>query len=189
MKTTVYTIYACIALIVLVTTFLTFITIPKSTKTFYITGVMLPQNLGSTDNISPVLQALNEASYGDQINLYVDSYGGDAYSGLTLYYAIVATKATVTINVLGHAMSAGAVILCATPNVKVLPGSVILFHSVQSEHGGLTLGDTMDDATYLLVQHLFTIYEGCRWLDSKAVDSIEDGKDVVVPASYFPGGN
>jgi ATP-dependent Clp protease protease subunit len=66
----------------------------------------------------------------EDIHLYVNSPGGDAYAGLAIYDAMQYVKPDVQTYCIGMAMSAGAMILAggAAGKRQVLPSSKVMIH-------------------------------------------------------------
>jgi ATP-dependent Clp protease protease subunit len=71
---------------------------------------------------------------GKEINLYVNSPGGDVYAGLAIYDAMQYIKPDVRTTCVGIAMSIGAVLLAGGAKGKraALPNAKILIHQVWS---------------------------------------------------------
>lgn len=63
------------------------------------------------------------------INLYIDSYGGDVYSGFGLYDFIQSLSVEVHISVTGCAMSAASIILMAGDHRYMYENSKLMLHS------------------------------------------------------------
>jgi ATP-dependent Clp protease protease subunit len=72
------------------------------------------------------------------INLYINSPGGSAYSGLAIYDTMQYIKPDVATTCVGMAMSMGAILLCAGAPGKrfALPNSKIMVHQGSSGYEG-----------------------------------------------------
>ncbi len=72
------------------------------------------------------------------ISLYINSPGGDVYSGLAIYDTMQFVKPDVSTTCIGIAMSMGALLLTGGKEGKrmALPNSKILIHQVWSPGGG-----------------------------------------------------
>ncbi len=64
----------------------------------------------------------------EPITIIMNNPGGDMYHGFAIYDAIVACRSHVTIEVLGHAMSMGSVILQAADERVMHPNSSQMIH-------------------------------------------------------------
>ncbi len=62
------------------------------------------------------------------LNIRLDSLGGDAYVSLLIYNRLRELKAKKTVQIDGVAMSGGSIIMCAGDIIKVNPGSLIMIH-------------------------------------------------------------
>ena len=71
-----------------------------------------------------ILEGLNS----DPITIIMNNIGGDEYHGLAIYDAVKACKSHVTIQVLGHAMSMGSIILQAADERIMAPNSRQMIH-------------------------------------------------------------
>lgn len=95
----------------------------------FVTG---PIEMGLANTFIAQLLFLESQDPEREINVYINSPGGDAYSGIAMYDTIKHVKNDVsTINV-GLAASAGAMLLCAGTKGKryALPGSYTMIHQV-----------------------------------------------------------
>ncbi len=68
----------------------------------------------------------------EPIEMYLSTYGGDAYSGLAIYDVIRACKCTVSIFAKGKIMSAGTLIFLAGDIRIAAPNTRFMIHSVSS---------------------------------------------------------
>lgn len=71
-----------------------------------------------------ILEAINQ----EPITIIMNNPGGDWYHGIAIYDAIKAAKSHVTIQVMGMAMSMGAVILQAADERIISPSSKFMIH-------------------------------------------------------------
>ncbi len=85
---------------------------------------------GAANLIVAQLLFLEAEDPDDDIRLYVNSPGGDAYAGLAIYDAMQYVKPDVQTYCIGMAMSAGAMILAggAAGKRHVLPSSKVMIH-------------------------------------------------------------
>ena len=95
----------------------------------FVTG---PIDMGMANTFIAQLLFLESQDPEREINVYINSPGGDAYSGMAMYDTMRHVKNEVsTINV-GLAASAGAMLLCAGTKGKrfALPNSYTMIHQV-----------------------------------------------------------
>jgi ATP-dependent protease ClpP protease subunit len=87
-------------------------------------------------------QVLTElrASAGGDVVVHLDSGGGDAFAGLSLYQLLRDHPGHVQVRVLGLAASAASVIMCGADEVVMSPNSMVMVH----EASAMTWG-TEDD--------------------------------------------
>lgn len=85
------------------------------------------------------VQAIIDQANGEQIDVYIDSGGGDIFAGSAIYSALRSYNGTVKIHVVGLAASAASVIACAGES-DIAPTAMIMVHNVSAE----TCGDYHD---------------------------------------------
>lgn len=71
-----------------------------------------------------ILEQLNK----EPITIIMNNLGGDIYHGLAIYDAIKICESHVTVKILGHAMSMGAIILQAADERLMAPNSRLMIH-------------------------------------------------------------
>lgn len=81
-----------------------------------------------------IKQALSEAN-GDDVEININSGGGDVFAGFEIYTAILTYKGNVKINVTGLAASAASVIMCAADSF-ISPVGMIMIHCSSCYAGG-----------------------------------------------------
>lgn len=88
------------------------------------------------DATSPndVTSALENAD-GD-IDVEINSGGGDVFAGSEIYTALKNHKGTVNVDIVGIAASAASVIAMAGDNVRISPTAQIMIHNVSSRQSG-----------------------------------------------------
>jgi ATP-dependent protease ClpP protease subunit len=121
-----------------------------------IKGVIVPNDEGwiydlfRIEHVTPakVEKAIAEAA-GEQLDIDINSGGGDVFSGSEIYSAIRAYKGPVQIHVVGIAASAASVIACAGKS-DITPTGQMMVHNVSS----YSAGDyhDMDKASEILKQ-------------------------------------
>lgn len=95
------------------------------------------------ESISPaqVMRAIEEAN-GDDLEVYINSPGGDVYSGSEIYTVLKEYPGNVTVKIVGIAASAASVIAMAGKRVLISPTAQIMIHNVSS----ISIGDYRDHA-------------------------------------------
>lgn len=91
------------------------------------------------------LVKMSEVS-NEPIEMYFSSYGGDAYACLSIYDAIRACPAPITIFASGKIMSAGAIIFLASDRRFAAPNTTFMIHSVSSGTEGTIKDQEIDVA-------------------------------------------
>lgn len=94
-----------------------------------------------------------------QINLYVNSPGGDVFDGITIYNSLKSHPADIAVTVQGIAASIASVIAMAGDTVEMAKGSMMMIH----EPFALVVGDASDmrkqaDALDLMGDSIAGIY-------------------------------
>lgn len=90
---------------------------------------------------SQVLKAIEEAN-GNELEVYINSPGGDVYAGSEIYTALKEYPGNVTVKIVGVASSAASVIAMAGKKVMISPTAQIMIHNVSS----VSIGDYRDHA-------------------------------------------
>lgn len=78
--------------------------------------------------------ALEQAS-GEPLDVYINSQGGDVFSGSEIYAALREYQGEVRLHVVGLAASAASVIACAGPS-DIAPTAQLMVHNVSCVSGG-----------------------------------------------------
>lgn len=82
-----------------------------------------------------VSKAIDEAM-GDELEVDINSGGGDVFAGSEIYTALKSYKGNVTIRIVGLAGSAASVIAMAGNKVMMSPTAQIMIHNVSSRASG-----------------------------------------------------
>lgn len=85
------------------------------------------------------VQTVIDKAMGQQIDVFINSGGGDIFAGSEIYSALRQYKGKVMIHVVGLAASAASVILCAAES-DITPTGMVMVHNVSS----VTAGDYHD---------------------------------------------
>lgn len=86
-------------------------------------------------------EAIREAN-GDELEVIINSGGGDVYAGSEIYTLLKEYKGQVTVKIVGVAASAASVIAMAGKRVLISPTAQIMIHNVKSA----SIGDHRDHA-------------------------------------------
>ena len=81
------------------------------------------------------VQAIIDKANGEQLDVYIDSGGGDIFAGSAIYSALRSYKGVVKIHVVGLAASAASVIACAGES-DIAPTAMVMVHNVSTETQG-----------------------------------------------------
>lgn len=79
-------------------------------------------------NFQPLIDVLNDAKYGDKVEIYIDSGGGKVLQGLRIIEAIKNSKAITTCNVERLAASMAADILFNCDYIVLNPNAKVIIH-------------------------------------------------------------
>lgn len=114
------------------------------------------------------LLKMTEMSH-DPIEIYLSTYGGDAYAGFAIYDAIRACPCDVSIFVSGKVMSAGVIIFLAGDIRVASPNARFMIHGVSSETGGKVKDMAVDinEAKFLDVRMLSIFTERSKMRNIK----------------------
>jgi len=88
-----------------------------------------------------IIQAIEQAG-GDDLDVYINSPGGDVFAGSEIYTALKEYPGNVTVKIIGIAASAASVIAMAGKKVMISPTAQIMIHNVMS----MAFGDYRDHA-------------------------------------------
>jgi ATP-dependent protease ClpP protease subunit len=140
---------------------------------FYISG-----QIDSPDNYIEWFDTIRHAKENDTVKLYINSYGGDMFTGIQFMRVLAETQALVICSVEGACMSAATMIFLCADQFEVTPHSMFMFHN----YSGGTFGKGGE--MYGQIQHerrwsetlLNEIYEG--FLTAEEIKSLLDNKDM-----------
>lgn len=107
-----------------------------------IKGIIVPNDdaeiydwLGMENTCPGQVGRLIEQAGGENIDVYIDSGGGDIFAGSDIYSALRSCKGEVKIHVIGLAASAASVIACAAKS-DISPTAMIMVHNVSGTASG-----------------------------------------------------
>lgn len=113
--------------------------------------------LFGTENVTPkgFMGELNQYK-GKNINVWINSYGGDVYAASRIYTALKQHKGKVTVKVDGVAISAASVIAMAGDEILMSPTSIMMIHNpwgnFQGEAEDLRHGaDVLDEVKQTII--------------------------------------
>ncbi len=107
-----------------------------------INGTIVPNNeawayewLGLSYVCPKQVDELIEKANGEQLDVYIDSGGGEIFAGSSIYSALKAYGGVVKIHVVGLAASAASVIACGGDS-DISPTAMLMVHNVSAESSG-----------------------------------------------------
>ncbi len=111
----------------------------------------------SATDFNRELLALGDVS---EINVDINSPGGEVFDGIAIYNMLLAHKATVNINVIGYAASIASVVAMAGDNVSIAENAFFMIHNASIFSGGES-SDLRKDADLLdqIKQSIITSYQ------------------------------
>lgn len=85
------------------------------------------------DSTSPndIKEKLKKIKNSDDINVFINSGGGDIYAAISIYNQLKRIKNKINVFVDGIAASAATIIACAGDNIKIYNNSVFMIHSAK----------------------------------------------------------
>lgn len=93
---------------------------------------------------SKVMKKLSEVDTTEDINVVINSTGGDVWSGSEIYTALKEHQGHVTVKIVGIAASAASFIACAGDTVKMSPTGQFMIHNAafinQGDHQAMSKG-------------------------------------------------
>lgn len=113
--------------------------------------------LFGTENVTPKGFMAELSQYkGKDINVWINSYGGDVYAASRIYTALKEHKGKVKVKIDGVAMSAASVIAMAGDEILMSPTSILMIHNpwgnFQGEAKDLRHGaDVLDEVKETIV--------------------------------------
>lgn len=113
----------------------------------------------------------------DEINLYINSPGGDVFEGMAIYNALLTVKDKLTAHIMGLAASMASVILMAAPKRIIHKGAMVMVHNPSSSAYG-TAEDMRKRATLLdqITDQMVTIYSEGTGLSDVEVRELLDNE-------------
>jgi ATP-dependent protease ClpP protease subunit len=140
---------------------------------FYISGT-----IKESSEYIEWFDTIRHASPEDTIKIYINSYGGDMFTGIQFMRVLSETEALVVCSVEGACMSAATMIFLCADQFEVTPHSMFMFHN----YSGGTIGKGGE--IYDQVRHerkwseklLKEIYEG--FLTDTEIQSLLDNRDM-----------
>ena len=140
---------------------------------FYISG-----QIAAPDTYIQWFDTIRHAKPDDTIKIYINSYGGDMFTGIQFMRVLSETEALVICSVEGACMSAATMIFLCADQFEVTPHSMFMFHN----YSGGTFGKGGE--MYGQIQHerkwsetlLKEIYDG--FLTTEEIKSLLDNKDM-----------
>lgn len=141
-------------------------------------------NAESCAEIIQQLIALEHEDKGKEIRLYINSPGGDVYSGLAVYDCIRLISSPVTTVCIGDSASMGAILFLAGKKRKMFPNSRIMIHD--PSYGGGNLAGKKPHQIKTTLDSLVECQERlCGIIAERTGKSIEEVYEFTKDDSYF----
>lgn len=140
---------------------------------FYISG-----DIEEPECYIDMFDIIRHATRDDVVKLYINSCGGNLFTGIQFLRVLSETNALVVVSIEGACMSAATLLFLAADQVEITPHSSIMIHN----YSGGTFGK--GNEMHLQIQHerkwaehLFReVYED--FLAPDEIQSVIDGKDI-----------
>ena len=140
---------------------------------FYISG-----DIEEPECYIDMFDLIRHCRQDDTVKLYINSCGGNLFTGIQFLRVLSETNALVVVSIEGACMSAATLLFLAADQVEITLHSSIMIHN----YSGGTFGK--GNEMHLQIQHerkwaeaLFRdVYEG--FLDASEIQSVIDGKDI-----------
>lgn len=149
-------------------------------KTFKTHHIYLSEHIENNFSYVNLLDVLRTAQEKDDIYLYVANYGGSVSSGFQIINAMKECKSGVNVIVDAPCYSMGAIIAVAGKNMRMNPGTFLMFHNYSTtEMGkGLEVRDSINHFYDYFHRHLKTLT--FPFLSKKELALLKEDKDVYV---------
>lgn len=140
---------------------------------FYISG-----EIETPECYIDMFDIIRHARQDDTVKLYVNSYGGDLFTGIQFLRVLSESAAEVIVSIEGACMSAATLLFLAADSVEITPHSSIMIHNYSS--GTFGKGNEMHyqiQHERKWSEHLFReVYED--FLSDAEITAVLDGKDI-----------
>lgn len=83
-----------------------------------------------------VLREKLKQAGGENVELMINSYGGDVWAAQSMYAELKQYKGKVTGLITGLAASAATIVMCACKNLKASPGAQVMIHNASTSADG-----------------------------------------------------
>ncbi len=140
-----------------------------------------------TESCSTVIKQLiqlDREDKGKEIKLYINSPGGDVYSGLAVYDCIRLISSPVTTICIGDSASMGAILFLAGEKRQMLPNSRIMIHD--PSYGGGNLAGKKPHQIKTTLDSLVECQERlCSIIADRTGKTLEQVYEITKEDSYF----
>jgi ATP-dependent protease ClpP protease subunit len=140
---------------------------------FYISGA-----IESPDNYIEWFNIIRHATASDTIKIYINSFGGDLFTGIQFMRVLAETQALVICSVEGACMSAATLIFLCADQFEITPHSMFMFHNYSGGtygKGGEMYGQIQHERKWS-EQLLKELYD--EFLTAEEIQSLLDNKDM-----------
>lgn len=141
-------------------------------------NIYLNQEVVEAEKYSKLFSLLRSVGEYDVVNIYINSPGGNLFTGVQLISCMKQSAAHIRTILDGQAMSLAPLILFAGDEINISENSIIMFHHYSSWGGGkgneqLSSATAMND----FYRNTLTKY-GKPFLDDAEIESIMNGQDL-----------
>ena len=132
---------------------------------------------GESNSAADFKKAFDEVKDKKEINILINSPGGDVFDGIAIYNIIATERAKVSVEVIGLAASAASIIALAGSSLKIDAGGFFMIHNVWS----FAMGDANDmretaDRLDKIGGELVNIYEAHSDLSADEIQEFMDAE-------------
>lgn len=83
-----------------------------------------------------VMAELDELNKGDELEVNINSYGGEVFEAVAIANIIANSQASKVFNVIGICASAATMLFSATDKVNIAKGAMVMYHKPMAEVSG-----------------------------------------------------
>lgn len=124
---------------------------------------------GTDNTATRILDELRSQPNLKTIDVYLATIGGNFLDGLPIYNLLKQHTATVTVNVIGYALSMGSVIMLAGNKIRAAQNAMIMIHNAQGYASG-SAADMRKTADVLQMHESAIIPQYCKRLGKNAAE-------------------
>jgi len=138
----------------------------------------LNEEIVEADKYSKLFNLLRSVGEYDVVNIYINSPGGNLFTGVQLISCMKQSMAHIRTILDGQAMSLAPLILFAGDEIQISENSMIMFHQYSSLSGGKG-NEQLSNATAMTDFYKNTLNKyGKPFLEDKEIERICNGQDL-----------